>query len=81
MYALLGIILTKHTSPFYCAKSLLVAGLIFGLTQLTLIIQAAESTTKKVRRWMLVVVAYASAISNLISTLIFHFYDDRAEIS
>lgn len=76
-----GITLTKHTSSFYCAKSRLIAGLIYGLVQVTLIVQASESTTKKVRRWMLIVVAYFNAVSNLISTIIFYYYDDRAEIS
>lgn len=76
-----GITLTKHTSAFYCAKSRLITGLIFGLVQLTIVVQAAESTTKKVRRWILIIVAYFSAVSNLISSLIFHFYDDREEIS
>lgn len=76
-----GITLTMHTSAFYCAKSRLVAGLVCGLVQLTLIVQAAESTTKKVRRWMLVVVAYVNAVSSLLSTLIFYYYDDRDEIT
>lgn len=76
-----GVTLTNHTSAFYCAKSRLVAGIIFGLIQLTLIAQSAESTTKKVRRWILIITAYMNAISNLISTLIFHFYDNRKEIS
>ncbi|XP_031624199.1 uncharacterized protein LOC116341345 [Contarinia nasturtii] len=76
-----GITLTKHTSPFYCAKSRLVAGLIYGLIQLTIIVQAAETTTKKCRRWILIVVAYLSATSNLISTIIFYYYDDRVEIT
>lgn len=76
-----GVTLTHHTSAFYCAKSRLVTGLIFGFVQLTLIVQAAESTTKKVRRWILVIVAYVNAVSGLISCLIFHFYDDREEIS
>lgn len=76
-----GLTLTLHTSPFYCAKSRLIFGLVVGLIQLTLIVQAAESTTKKVRRWILVIVAYFSAISNLISSIMFHFYDDREEIT
>ncbi|XP_055309221.1 uncharacterized protein LOC129573067 [Sitodiplosis mosellana] len=76
-----GITLTKHTSAIYCAKSRLVVGLIYGLVQLSVIVQAAESTTKTVRRWILINVAYVSAVSNLISTLIFHFYDDRTEIT
>lgn len=76
-----GITLTMHTSAFYCAKSRLVAGLVFGLVQLTLLVQAAESTTKKVRRWMLVVVAYVNAVSSVLSTLIFYFYDDREQIT
>lgn len=59
----------------------MVIGFVFGLIQLTLIVQAAESSTKKVRRWLLVIVAYASAVSNLISTLIFYRLDDRGEIS
>lgn len=76
-----GITLTKHTSPFYCAKSRLVVGLVFGLTTITLIVQAAESTTKKVRRYILITASYVSAIANLISALIFHFYDDRTEVT
>lgn len=76
-----GITLTMHTSAFYCAKSRLVAGLVCGLVQLTLLVQAAESTTKKVRRWMLVVVAYVNALSSVLSTLIFYFYDDREQIT
>lgn len=76
-----GITLTKHTSPFYCAKTRLVAGLVYGLIQVTLVVQAAESTTKKIRRWILIILAYFSATSNLISSLIFNFYDDREEIS
>lgn len=70
-----------HTSAFYCAKSRLVTGLVCGLVQLALIVQAAESTTKKVRRWMLVVVAYVNAVSSLISTLIFYYFDDRDEVT
>lgn len=76
-----GISLTNHTSSFYCAKSRFVLGMIYGLVQLTIIVQAAESTTKKVRRWMLVIVAYVGAISNLLSTLLFYYLDDRDEIS
>lgn len=76
-----GITLRTHTSVFYCAKSRLVIGLIVGLVQLTVIVQAAESTTKKVRRWILIIVAYINAISNVISTLLFHIYDNREEIS
>lgn len=76
-----GITLTKHTSPFYCAKTRLVAGLVFGLVQLNLVVQSAESTTKKIRRWILIILAYISATSNLISSLIFNFFDDREEIS
>lgn len=76
-----GITLRKHTSPFYCAKSRVVAGLIFGLVQLAIIVQAAESTTKKVRRCMLVIVAYAGALANFTSILLFYFYDDRERIT
>lgn len=76
-----GISLNNHTSPFYCAKSRLVTGFILGVIQVTLVIQAAESTTKKCRRWILIVVSYLSAFANLISSLIFHFYDDREEVS
>lgn len=76
-----GITLTMHTSAFYCAKSRLVTGMVCGLVQLTLIVQAAESTTKKVRRWMLVVVAYVNAVSSLLSTVIFYYNDDRDEIT
>lgn len=76
-----GITLTNHMSAFYCAKSRLVAGLVFGLIQLTLIVQAAESSTKKVRRWILVIVAYISAISHLLSSLIFYYYDNREKIT
>lgn len=78
---LTGISLTTHTSAFYCAKSRLVTGFVVGLVQLTLIVQAAESTTKKVRRWMLIVVAYINAVSNLLSTGIFYYYDDREQIT
>lgn len=76
-----GITLTNHMSAFYCAKSRLIAGLIFGLIQLCVIVQSAEASTKKVRRWMLVTVAYISAISYLLSSLIFYYYDGREEIS
>lgn len=57
------------------------AGLVFGLVQLNLVVQSAESTTKKIRRWILIILAYISATSNLISSLIFNFFDDREEIS
>lgn len=76
-----GISLTMHNSTFYCAKSRLVTGMVCGLVQLTIIVQAAESTTKKVRRWLLIIVAYVNAISSLISTLIFNYLDDREEVS
>lgn len=76
-----GYTLRNHTSAFYCAKSRVVTGLIFGLIQIALIVQAAESTTKKVRRWILVIVAYAGALANLASILLFYFYDDREKIT
>lgn len=76
-----GITLTKHTSPFYCAKSRLMLGLVFGLVQVAIIVQASESTTKKVRRWMLVIVAYVTASGNLLSILLFYFFDDRKRIT
>lgn len=48
---------------------------------MTLIVQAAESTTKKVRRWMLVIVTYVSALSSLSSTLLFFVYDGRFTVT
>lgn len=76
-----GITMRRHTSPFYCAKSRLMTGLIFGLVQIALIVQAAESTTKKVRRWMLVIVTYAGALANMLSILLFYYFDDRERIT
>lgn len=76
-----GLTMRKHTSPFYCAKSRLMTGLIYGLVEIALIVQAAESTTKKVRRWMLVIVTYAGATANMLSILLFYYYDDRERIT
>lgn len=76
-----GLTMKKHTSPFYCAKSRLITGLIFGLVEIALIVQAAESTTKKVRRWMLVIVTYAGAMANMLSILLFYYYDNRERIT
>lgn len=78
---LTSLLLTMHTTAFFCARSRLMAGLVFGLVQVTIIIQAAESTTKKVRRWMLIVVAYVNALSSFVSTVIFYHYDAREEIT
>lgn len=56
-------------------------GLVHSMIQMTLTVQAAESTTKKVRRWLLVCVAYVSAVSSLTSTLLFFVYDDRPTVT
>lgn len=73
--------MTKHTSPFYCAKSRVILGLIYGFVQVAVIVQAAEATTKKVRRWLLVIVAYVTALANGLSILLFYHFDDRDNIT
>lgn len=72
--------MTQHTSIFYCAKIRIVLGLVYGLVHVAVIIQAAESTTKKVRRWILVIVAYTTSFGNLLSILMFYYFDDRVDI-
>lgn len=76
-----GIALTKHTSPFYCVKARFIIGFVFAMIQVAIIVQAAESTTKKVRRWMLVIVAYAGAVAFLLSITLFYYYDDREVVT
>lgn len=71
----------QHSSAFYCAKSRVIIGLVYGLVQVAVIVQAAESTTKKVRRWILVIVAHVTAIANILSIIIFYKFDDRTEIN
>lgn len=76
-----GVTLTKHTSPFYCVKARIVTGFIFAMIQVAVIVQAAESSTKKVRRWMLIVVAYVNALAYLISIVLFYNFDDREQVT
>lgn len=76
-----SLLLPMHTSAFNCARSRLVAGLLGGLMQVTLLVQAAESTTKKVRRWMLIVFAHVNALSTFASTLIFYYHDGRPQVT
>lgn len=72
--------MTQQSSIFYCAKIRIILGLVYGLVHVTVIIQAAESTTKKVRRWILIIVAYTTAFGNLLSILVFYYFDDRVDI-
>lgn len=80
MMVCIGIMLQSN-SPTLCAWNRFVIGLIQSLVQATLIVQAAESTTKKVRRWMLVTVSYTCAVAALTSSFLFYFFDDRITVT
>lgn len=71
-----GVSMMKNGSLYYFIKGRLLLGIAFGLVQLTVIVQAAETTTKKVRRVILIIVTYMCAISTIISTVLVYKYED-----
>lgn len=76
-----GFSLMQNGKMYYLVKGRFMVGLACGLVELTLVIQAAESSTKKVRRVMLTIVAYLLNISALISTAIIYKLDKETSMS
>lgn len=68
-------------SVYYFVKGRFLIGLAHGITELALIIQAAEATTKQIRRVILTITAYMLNISAVLSTGIIYKYDTNESIS
>lgn len=64
-----GISLFHNGSVYQFIKGRFLVGLTHGLVQLTVTVQAAESTTKKVRRIMLTIIVYMCTLATLVSTI------------
>lgn len=81
MLSLGGFSLMRNGSSYNFIKGRFEIGLVHGVVELALIIQAAESTTKSIRRIILAITAYMLVISTILSTWIVRKYDTSESIS
>lgn len=76
-----GISLFQNGSVYQFIKGRFFLGLTLGLVQLTVLVQAAESTTKKVRRYMLTFIVYMCTMATIGSTVLMLKLDKTDHIS
>lgn len=76
-----GVSLWENGSVYHVIRGRFFLGITYGLVQLTVIVQAAESTTKKIRRLMLTFVVYLGTLSSIASTMFIIKFDKSEYIS
>lgn len=83
-----GLSLMENGSVYHFIRGRFFLGLTYGLVQLAVIVQAAEASTKKVRRLMLTIIVYLCTLSSITSTIFvlrldktdYITYQERSEV-